>query len=300
MYKIVGKSFQYEVFDFNNYKPLWKVISDGHCCNKFFKQYNIHLRVVVTVPLGRVEAIYGKIKNDSRFIFIIHHAEVESRQVKRDILTWNNSFMAAELASLTNVFPPDRTFTPSAMSISPQEGITASTYLHGTTLFRCTGIMPIGIVHGAISKKRDMTELKTIFRAGRDRLHVKVLTTNLPSFNVASPEYGKLEWIRKLNMTAYHEKFQTASFLIAGMTPESNPDYFSGHPSSNIAYAIHFGLPIIGHKAIFSEYLALHRHNKTAIPVGFWHNGSPASIRATTFRALRQWYNACRSRSKHL
>ena len=48
----------------------------------------------------------------------------------------------------------------------------------------------------------------------------------------------------------YHGEFAEAAFLLPLITPSKQPSYFNGNPSSGIAYAVHFGLRLIGHRAI--------------------------------------------------
>ena len=289
-----GNDFRYEFIDMPDYKPVWKqTLENISSCDEFFVKYNVDIRVLLTTPLNLTkEKFIHPVKGDPRYMYIIHHAEAETRKESREILTWNNSYMAAELTALRSIFPPHRTFTPSAMAIAPRlpHSSTTSHVEQRSDNFQCIGKKPVAIVQGAISKKRDIAELKSVFHAGSEKWHVKVLTRSNPIKNLTSEE--GVQWKLKLDMIPYNEAFQTASFLIAGMSPQAEPHYFTGHPSSNIAYAIHFGLPIIGHEAIFSEYLALQRI-KSKLPVGYWHNGTEESIIATTKSAIDDWYRSC-------
>ena len=292
-----GSSFHYEFIDIPNYEPPWTAIQEGRSCETFFDQNNIDIRVLITTPLLKQfwkEKYLLPLKNDSRYIYIFHHAEAETRLSKRDILSWNNSYMAADLESLKHVFPPERMFTPSAMAISPREPTTGTVRRKESpyNFYYCGGEMPVAILQGAIMRNRDIRELEAIFEAGKDKFHIKVLTRNPPISSLVFPDKGKVEWFRRLNMTSFHEMFQTASFIIAGMNPQFKPDYFSGHPSSNIALSIHFGLPIIGHEAITKEYLAIKNH-RSLLSGGYWHDGNNASIAAVTRAAIHDWYKSC-------
>ena len=308
--------------------------------DKFFKTAQIHIRVLITIPLGWKEQSLRSLQHHPQYIFILHHADPPfplrtglalgqdvSQNVNapsRDILTWNNSYLAGELASVRGHFPADRAFTPSCLpiaarrppfSISSPNTDNDKSFLH---LLSCTGGAPIAVIQGGIGGKRDLYEIEAVMTAASTdlRMHIKVLTRHDPIRHWMENTKWHIEWLQHLNMTAYHEAFQEASFLIAGMNPSAHPDYFHGHPSSNIAYAIHYGLSIIGHQAIEAEYLALSAESSTLIynsrPVpgggrgvcggrvtlqkkGFWHDGSVDSITAATRQAIAAWQKSCRS-----
>jgi hypothetical protein len=293
-------------------------------------------RVVVTTPLGGKENMFCPLKNNPKYVFIVHHAEsthnatADCNNVNGDIVYWNNSYVAGELAYLRSKHL-NNLFTPSQMSISPYPKIVSrngsSSLAAGTTLLNTTlrsratpqshsnmstsvninsayrnpvfcsdGNVPVVIVQGEISaRRRDLSELQTILETGGLDIYVKVLTRSRPRLSWVKRETWRGQWIQHANMTNYHKAFQGAAFLLAGMNPnvERQKYYFMGHPSSNIAYALHFGLQIIGHEAIPKEYLALNTPFSGGEPAGFWHNGSKSSIVNATVEAICAWRRRC-------
>ena len=226
---------------------------------------------------------------------IFHQTQRESDKGIKDIFTWKNSYISGELKSLKNIFPPERSFTPSALTISPRKNVPVSSIArHGFDAFQCDEKLPIAILPNH-QLKYDIVEIENILKAAKGKMILKVLASKKQLKKLEFADNGKVEWLGELDMTAYHETFQNASFLIAGMNPDiKNPIYFSGNPSSTIAYAIHYGLPIIGHEAISHEYLALHK-GEGGLPVGYWHNGTSHNMITLTQEAIHDWYRNCRS-----
>jgi hypothetical protein len=327
---LLGNDFRFEFVDMPGYRPLANCVQDSNnnpamlakCSHN--KQYNA--RVVVTVPLGWREEILCPLKNNPMYVFIVHHAEVSSNTtamcngVSREIIQWKNSYVAGQLVYLRSRYLHLNDFTPHALSIHPypsalstrgsasneivpapatphlpahtSTGVSTSSSTYRTSPY-CHGKVPVAIVQGEISGRRDLSEIESILKAGGQEIYVKVLTRSPPLINWVRRETWRGEWIQNANMTAFHKAFQGAAFLVAGMSPNLKQNYFKGHPSSNIAYALHFGLQIIGHEAIPLEYLALNTPFPGGEPAGFWHNGSTASIVDATVEAITAWRRRC-------
>lgn len=371
-----GKSFHFEVQEMPGYRPVWTCLQTKHkhrhrhrrssCSEKTLLQlYQVDVHVLVTIPLGWKERLLQPLKNHPQYVFILHHADPPSPVTiavagqssvigtiegasrdgdrgigsVRDILTWDNSFLAGELASVSRrgLVPSHRTFTPSFMPIAarhphPSSDLTISSFadknnklVHlslacsastgtssGKNILPMLVPVPIAIIQGSLSSRRDLSELLAVLQAAGSDMHIKILTRHDPIDTWLRHSRWHVEWLQDLNMTAYHEAFQEASFLIAGMNPITHPDYFRGHPSSNIAYAVHYGLQIIGHQAIRAEYLALSDIPSLTVgdadtttltnafeglegesESGFWHDGSSESIAAATRRAVTAWQRRC-------
>lgn len=302
-----------------NYETLFACVRRGSGAAALAKCSLYDARVVVTIPLGWKEQSLCPLKNHPKFVFIIHHAEhavVASSKcngVFREIVCWSNSFVAGELASLRELYPPPclpKTFTPSFLPIAahthtrPSSSSTSTSPLTRVPLFSrqlapCHGSVPRAILFGDLSVRRDLAEIDWVLRTGGRELHVTVLTRHEERREWTSRASWAGQWIRAANMTAFHEAFQGAAFLLAGMSPHSSQSYFGGHPSSNIAYAMHFGLQIIGHEAIPREYEAVLRRERererarAEEEVGFWHDGSREGVGAATLRAIASWRRRC-------
>mmetsp|Transcript_10291 Transcript_10291/g.19170 ORF Transcript_10291/g.19170 Transcript_10291/m.19170 type:complete len:412 (-) Transcript_10291:250-1485(-) len=307
---VLGDSFQYEFVDIPEYKPLANCLVDGSPSTiaRCTRSDIYDARVLVTVSLGWKEDRLCPLKNHPNFAFIIHHAEVSPNTtascngVSREIIQWKNSYVAGEMASLRGKFLSLNDFTPSAQAISPYPLYRQSAYLKPSLSMMtsstrpspiCIGKLPVAIVQGEISNRRDLSEIKAVLEAGGKNIYAKVLTRSPPLDSFVKRSTWKGKWIKNANMTRFHRAFQGAAFLVAGMSPDLKQDYFRGHPSSNIAYAMHFGLQIIGHEAIPQEYLALQKKFEGGEPAGFWHDGSPASIADATARAIAAWRQRC-------
>ena len=251
-------------------------------CAKLLK--TIDFRVLMTIPMGWKENALYTYKNHPRYIYIMHHGLQEGNDRPREILTWGNSYLLGELASMKGKVPSNRTFTPFHLPIFPRKSSFSSSSVYTEPSGCSRGKLPIAIIQGALSPtKRDLKELETIMQVSEGELQIKVLTRHPPYAKWLSNEDPcRVQWLQSLNMTAFHEAFQDAAFLLAGMSPLTGQHYFKGHPSSNIAYALHFGLQVIGHEAISVEYTALKGK-------GFWHNGSQASIAMATQQAIAAW-----------
>ena len=286
-------------------------------------------RVVVTIPFSKKEQHLCPLKNHPKFVFIHHHAEASAQHVSkcngvsREILKWNNSYVAGDQMFLRHIFPLEKLYTPSHMSISPAPlfmtettsqtlppppppsssqapSLALSTMAYSAYHKRppplCVGHQPTAILQGEISRRRNLWELELIINASASDVHIKVLTRSPPLRNWTSKSTWNGEWLRTANMTHFHESFQGAAFLLAGMSPQNSQtkaqNYFLGHQSSNIAYALHFGLQIIGHKAIKKHYVSLGEFEGRE-PIGFWHDGSKTSIKETTLRAIASWKRRC-------
>lgn len=320
-----------------NYKTIPKCLGNASVVNKKRIAYCSHhkaydARVLVTIPHNYLEQNLCPLKNHPKFVFIHHHAEKSARKVSkcnnifREILHWDNSYVAGDQLVLRKQFPIHKLFTPSFLPISPypsttllpkatsssstssllSTGVSISVTRMESALVQrvspyCYGSIPTAIIQGSISDRRDLSEIETILEAGKSEFKVKVLTKVPPLQKWMGKEDWQIEWFQMANMTYFHEAFQGAAFLIAGISPTSSTskltNYFSGHQSSNIAYALHFGLQIIGHEAIKREYLSLGSF-PGGEKVGYWHDGTISSMIDATKQATAEWRQRCLVGSK--
>jgi hypothetical protein len=64
-------------------------------------------------------------------------------------------------------------------------------------------------------------------------------------------------FLHNANETFYHESFQGAAFilpLVPGAAGNDPMGYLHNHPTSSIAYAVNFGLRVVGHEGVHSAY----------------------------------------------
>jgi hypothetical protein len=234
------------------------------------------VRVTVTLPAASLtnnsKSCLSMYKNDPRNFFILH-------QYKRHGImgTWNNVIMASDSLFITNKVTHH--FTPHQMPINP-------------VLPDCR-MKPKMMVQGALTR-RDIDELGMFCllpRSGERDISIVVVSTESLPKNHACKNDSRVEERLSLGMLEFHEAFLGASFLAALIKKADTGDpmgYLDGHPSSNIAYAKHFNLRIIGHYKLSQAYV-----NALGPGKHHWHHGDMRSIKHTYEEAIQAFHEYC-------
>ena len=80
-----------------------------------------------------------------------------------------------------------------------------------------------------------------------------------------------MNYVRQANVTAFHESFLGAAFILPLIPSAGEGDplgYLHNHPTSSIAYAVHFGLRIVGHRDVQDAY--------SFVLQGYYHRFPPS------------------------
>lgn len=217
-----------------------------------------------------------KYENNSKFLMIVHHPE--RTDPLSQLVPWTNTYVASDNNYIMMVTP--RHFSPSIMPLP-----------HGIP--NCNK-NPIFIVQGELSPdRRVIEELSSYLQMSEEYKFIVRILTKTKNSNLTDP-HNRIEYHQSLPMVDYHENFLDASFLLPLISPDvdGTRHYFQGHPTSSIAYAAHFHLRVIGHKAIFHSY-----HHELRDNIGYQHNGTKQSAQFAAVKALNDFYKWCQIRS---
>jgi hypothetical protein len=271
------------------YKPIMD--NEGVCgsdeATKATLQYD--LRVVVTIPASRARMIktcFTPYANRSDHMIVIHRPhQPEHRQVATE---WNNSFIATQASAIGKFISAERLFTPSLMPIPPAPP-------------DCSSARPVVMVQGAVATKRVRTELLWLLAPKYDfNVTVRILTRQDPPLDLL--EYmadERMEYRMGLDMVGFHEAFLGAAFILPLIMPGNltiTKSYVNGHPTSSIAYGMHFQLRFISHRIVYKAY-KVEMLGRTS----YWHDGSETDFVASVRSALSDysaWCSAATSNSK--
>jgi hypothetical protein len=217
------------------------------------------VRAVVTGPkflkLGSKEfqdfVCVSSFRNDERFAFILHYAIPE-------LLPWTNVFPATNAAAVRKRSP--RAFTPSEMPVSrapPECGKPPVFVAQGsmgrrlveqlTWLLESGDLGRGGGAGGKSSGSRDDFTLRILTRSGLDGIvkdHKKAQIRK------------HIDHRQNLGMLDYAEAPLGAAFMLPLISPDfkGTSHYFHGHPTSNIAFAVNYGLHVVGRWELAATY----------------------------------------------
>jgi hypothetical protein len=235
------------------------------------------LHIVVTLPVTSkipnltATCLIGY-ENNSKIAFVVHHAEAGANTAA--ILHWTNVYVASKARSVVAKTP--RFFSPAGLIIPPVPP-------------NCNA-PPVFVVQGSLQDRRDIGELAHILSlpAGYN-FTVKILCKKDLPF--AALRTARVQHLRHLAFTPYHEKILGAAFMLPLISPthESTANYFHGHPTSSVAYGVHYKLRFLGHAAVRDEYSL---EMQPDVP-GYWHNGTESGIHRAVGLALRDFKEYC-------
>jgi hypothetical protein len=234
------------------------------------------LVVFVTQPISEsfVKCL-SNYQNNSKFLNIVHHPESHSPLAQ--IVHWNNTYVASDNEKILNLTP--RHFSPSLMPLS-------------VSTPNCQK-NPIFIVQGGLeSYRRNLEELKWYLdMSDKYKFTVRIMTRS-PYPNITDT-YHRIEHLQHQPMVKFHEGFLDGAVLLPLISPDFGPTrhYFQGHPTSNIAYASHFNLRVVGHRGILNSYKYELRNN-----IGYWHNGTKESAIVAAIKSVYDFGEWCTSK----
>jgi hypothetical protein len=150
---------------------------------------------------------------------------------------------------------------------------------------------PIFLVQGSLaSNKRYIKELSWYLELENIyKFDVRIMTRDRKP-NIKDT-YNRMHVHRSQSMLSFHESFLDGAFLLPLISPDFEPTrhYFQGHPTSNIAYASHFNLRVVGHRGILDSYKYELRNN-----IGYWHNGTIESAKIAAKHAIHDFNKWCK------
>jgi hypothetical protein len=192
---------------------------------------------------------------------------------------WKNVYLATKSIYVRN--NSVNMFTPSVMPIRP--------------INPDCNHAPIAIVQGSL-ERRWLDEIVSILNSKED-IKIRLLTRSdrrRYSWSIDK----RCDFQHSLNMTRYHEAFLGAAFILPLIAPKNthfakSQSYYQGHPTSTIAYALNFGLRVIGHQDIHEAYQTDLNNSQ-----GYWHNGSRESVINAVHNALIDFKEWCRRMDK--
>ena len=233
------------------------------------------LRVIVTSTSSNKKFMTCTLPyaNNTRHIFVIHRPQ--SPLQRPAALYWNNSYVASQSMANIRCIPPERLFTPSVMPIAP-------------TPPDCSK-RPVAIVQGGIATRRVVTELIWLLKhTPTINITIRILSRqDLPS--VLPADDDRIDFRKQLTMTEFHEAFLGAAFIMPLIFPGVNAteSYLQGHPTSSVAYGLHFRLRFIGHHIVHTAYAAEMKGR-----LNYWHKGTVTefiSCVTTALADLKKW-----------
>ena len=277
MESLAGAQVQWQPLD-HFYQPILRY---KRCFKDNATAHAIHydLRVIVTsvvhadANFSKCCAIYA---NNSRYMFIIHRPHEGDQRAAA--LSWNNSFVASQAEANRRAIEKERLFTPHRMPLSPSPPDCSQ--------------RPVAVVQGGMNR-RELIELEWLLRhTPKWNVTIRVLTKRELSNKITKD--GRIDFRRSLDMTEFHEAFLGASFILPLIMPGKgqSSEYLQGHPTSTIAYSLHFGLRVIAHEVVFDAY----RYDLQG-QIIYLHEGNEVSFSFAMRRALEGFQSWCSSDS---
>jgi hypothetical protein len=266
----IGKSGSTYEFRNPTQKNIHRIPSRCPPLDKFDLHIVVTLPPTFMVPDITATCLMGY-ENNSKIAFVVHHAEEGSNTAA--ILHWTNVYVASKARSVVAKTP--RFFSPVGLIIPPVPP-------------NCNA-PPVFVVQGSLQDRRDIGELAHILSLPEEyKFTVKILCKKeLPLVLLTD----RVQHLRHLAFTPYHEKILGAAFMLPLISPthESTANYFHGHPTSSVAYGVHYKLRFLGHVAVRDEYSL---EMQADVP-GYWHNGTESGIRRAVGLALRDFNKYC-------
>jgi hypothetical protein len=254
------------------FKPVNSILKECHK-NKNMLAKKFDLIVFVSTQNTPMKCLQTY-KNISQFLIVLHHPEPTSHV--SSIVHWNNVYAASENEKVLQL--TSRHFTPSEMPLP-------------SSIPNCQK-HPIFIVQGGLQpNRRNLEELSWYLELkSKYNFIVRIMTKN-PNPNMNDP-FKRIEFHQLQTMIKFNEAFLDGAFLLPLISPEFEPTkhYFQGHPTSNIAYASHFNLRVIGHRGILDSYKYELRNN-----IGYWHNGTKESAILAIENSLMDFNTWCKN-----
>jgi hypothetical protein len=233
--------------------------------------FHYDIRVLLTVHPPLVTSEYNVLEDDEHFVLVTHHMEMKSPiYMWQNVLCLSNSRAAQKRCSWT--------LTPSYMPIPIQ----LPNYCEP----------PVFIIQGAL-ERRFVKELEYILEIQPHlNITVKILSNQSPVPNVIKGD-SRVFLGEFRDTIHYMEALWGASILLPLIHPAHDrwTKYLSGHPTSTIAYSIHFQIPMIAHFAVKEEYFD--DLTNANVPC-YEHDGTKASIQQAAKKAYQEIRSKCK------
>eukprot|EP01035_Chromulina_nebulosa_P028360 gene28360-37422_t len=265
--------FSYEIIDVPEYSPVssWRDCSDESSMRLRMKY---HLRVIVTLP--KLYNCMVPFANDSTHLMIIHHLDPPSSITHWHwkLVGWSNVYIASNLREVAKL--TDRHFTPSLLPLPRGSPVHDS--------------VPVFIVQGDLLR-RDITELEWLLTE-RPALNisVRILTRSALPPVLSDMNDSRIDYRNNLNTTEFHEAFIGAHFMLPliGIGHNVTSRYLHLHPTSSIAFGVHFRLHFVMHEAVFHAY----EEDLQGGPTLYLHDGSQEQAIIQFHRAISDFKKA--------
>jgi hypothetical protein len=233
------KDFSYTLADMPWYQPLaGRQFGKRNLeCHSDKSHPKFFLRVSVTVAnLKKVDDCLSSYANQSDYMFIIHHPTKRAGGGGHDgnLIPWTNAYVASTARVVHELTP--RHFSPALMPIP-----------RGDPKSKCL-TQPVFIVQGDI-ERRNLQELEWMLSTPEEFI-IRIMTRSRPdSINWTD---ARVQWELDRPMVEFHEAFQSASYMLPLISPQSRKTftYFHGRSTSSIAYGAHFGLGFLAHRSV--------------------------------------------------